>query len=105
MVQVRQAKAATPAEMREREAAAVERLLELGLRPSDTIRFEKPRRPSQVHASWQEGRPLDIGADGSVSCIAGGLLRAIRPEKVQVKMRGPRGGVQWLPLIEPEEET
>lgn len=104
MVQVRTPKP-TEAEVAAREAATVARLLELGLRPTDTIRFEKYRRRDQVNSSWIEGRPLDIGADGSVTCAAGGLLRAIRPERIEVKMRGPRGGIQWVPLTEPQEMT
>lgn len=99
MIQVRQSKAASEAARAKAQAEATERLLALGLRPDDTIRF--PRQ--QTRGSKVSGRPLDVAADGSVSCSAGGKLRAIRPEFIEVKMRGPRDGVQWVPLIPREE--
>lgn len=68
-----------------------------GVTPEDTIRFPK----SSSNSAKVTGKALSLCADGSVSCSAGGKLRAIAPEKIEVKMRGPRGGVQWV-LIVPE---
>ena len=67
-------------------------------RPDDVVRFARtPGRTATI-----DGHPLYVGTDGSITCSAGGKLRAIRPENIEVKLRGPRGGVVWAPLI-PEE--
>lgn len=68
------------------------------LKPTDEVRF--PAHPGKT--TKIEGRPLDVATDGSISCTAGGRLRAVLPERIEVKMRGPRGGIQWVPLI-PED--
>lgn len=65
------------------------------LRPDDTVRF--PRHPGST--AKVQGKPLSISADGSISCVAGGKLRAVLPERIEVKTRGPRGGIVWVPLI------
>ena len=99
MIQVRQPRN-SEARAKARAEEATARLLELGLRPTDTIRF-----PRSVGVSAKvEGRPLDVSGDGSVSCAAGGKLRAIRPEVIEVKMTGPRGGTQWVSLVPEKEE-
>jgi hypothetical protein len=65
------------------------------LKPTDAVRFPKaPGTRTKI-----EGRPLAVASDGSITCSAAGKLRAIRPEQIEVKMQGPRGGTQWAPLI------
>jgi hypothetical protein len=65
------------------------------LKPTDAIRFRK----SPGSSTWVEGKPLDVAADGSITCSAGGRIRAVLPERLEVKITGPRGGTQWVPLI------
>lgn len=65
------------------------------LRPDDEIRF--PKHPGS--SSWVQGRPLSVAPDGSITCSAGGKLRAVLPERIQVKVKGPRGGVKWEDLV------
>lgn len=95
MVKVKQAKGLSPAQIRERDDERASRLLVLGLRPGDEIRFPKPGRDQ----AYITGKPIDVNSDGSVNVIAKGATRAILPEKIQVKMRGPRGGVKWEDLV------
>ncbi len=83
----------------QREAEAKDLYDRHKLRSDDTIRFRQTGR-----TSWVEGRPLGVAGDGSITCSAGGKLRAILPERIEVKMPGPRGGTNWVPLI-PEEGT
>ena len=70
------------------------------LRPDDTVRF--PRHHNTT--AKIEGKPIGIATDGSITCSAGGRLRAVLPEKLEVKMTGPRGGTTWERLI-PEAGT
>lgn len=100
MVTVRNARGLTPEQAQAERDAAAKRMIVLGLRPDDTIRFPRTAGVSTT----VEGHPIDIAPDGSVTCLAGGKFRAILPEKIEVRMRGPRGGIQWVPLV-PQEET
>jgi hypothetical protein len=69
-------------------------LLDLGLTTEDEIRFLKgPGSTSKV-----EGRPMSVNHDGSIACVSGGRLRSIRPEVIEVKKMGPRGGTKWVRL-------
>ena len=97
MIHVRQT-TITAAQAEATRAVAVAQLLELGLRPDDTIRFAR----TAGTGSKVEGRPLDVAVDGSVTCFAGGKMRAIAQEMIEVKTVGPRGGTRWVPLV-PEE--
>lgn len=81
-----------------RERQAAELYEKYKLRPDDEVRFPRLGRTG----SKVTGHPLGVAADGSVTCSAAGRVRAIVPEVIQVKMRGPRGGIVWEPLI-PEE--
>lgn len=63
--------------------------------PDDVVRFPK----SPTNSAWVQAKPLSVGTDGSLTCVAGGRLRAIAVEKIEVKVRGPRGGVNWVPLV------
>ena len=48
---------------------------------------------------WREGRVLGRERDGSVGVRDGrGASRALRPERLEVRDRGPRGGVVWEPV-------
>lgn len=68
------------------------------LRPDDTVRF--PKAPGST--AWAQGKPLSVNTDGSVNVWIG-RVRAIRQEAIEVKMRGPRGGIQWVPLVAKDE--
>ena len=80
-------------ERRETEAQALYDTYQL--RPDDVIRFPK----SPGNSAKIEGKPLSVGTDGSITCSAGGRLRAVLPEKIEVKTIGPRGGRVWAPLV------
>jgi hypothetical protein len=61
-------------------------LAELGLAAGDAVRFR--RRDTE---RWK--------ADGSLGvCDAKGAMRAFPLDLVEVRDRGPRGGVVWVPL-------
>jgi hypothetical protein len=84
------------AKAKERRESDAQTLYETySITSDDTIRF--PKAPGST--AKVTGKALSVGADGSVTCSAGGRLRAIVPEKIEVKMRGPRGGVNWVPLV------
>lgn len=88
------------AKSQERREAAIAELYDVyKLRPDDTVRFPKRPGPSDK----VEGRPLSVNKDGSVDCWADGQIRSIRAERIEVKMRGPRGGIVWEPLVPPTE--
>jgi hypothetical protein len=67
-----------------------------GITSEDVIRF--PKRPGDS-SSKVTGKALSVNNDGSVTCSAAGRIRAVVPEKIEVKTRGPRGGVNWVPLV------
>lgn len=98
MIKVR-GRARDPNEVLAEAAERAQRIGRLGLRPTDEVRFRKTGRRS----SWLLAIPHDINSDGSVACFSGGQFRSIRPERLEVKRRGPRGGTHWVPLTTPEE--
>ena len=66
-------------------------LASLGLVAGDRVRW-RDRRSSR----WREGRVLGRERDGSVAVRDGrGASRALRPDRLEVRDRGPRGGVVW----------
>lgn len=78
----------------QREATAQALYDATKLRPDDTVRFPKMHGHHRI-----EGRPISVNADGSLNVNASGKIRSVLLERIEVKMRGPRGGVQWVPLI------
>ncbi len=75
-------------------ASSPSELTELGLRAGDTVRF---RRRASEH--WKEGRVVGREKDGSVGVRdAKGAARALLVEQLEVRVLGPRGGVQWVPV-------
>lgn len=71
-------------------------LRRLGLAAGDRVRW-RDRRSSR----WREGRVIGIERDGSVGVRdARGASRALRVDRLEVRDRGPRGGVVWEPLPE-----
>jgi len=64
------------------------------LRTDDTVRF--PKMPGL--STWIIGLPKSVNTDGSINVWCG-KVRAIRPEAIEVKMQGPRGGFNWEPLV------
>jgi hypothetical protein len=82
-----------------REARTRELYEQHKLRPEDEVRFPKPGKTQ----AWLYGHPVSVAADGSLNVSVAGRIRSIVPGKIQVKMRGPRGGITWEDLL-PEEE-
>lgn len=76
-------------------------LAALGLVAGDVVRFR--RRESE---RWKEGTVARREADGSLGVRDGkGALRALPVELVEVRTKGPRGGVLWEPLGERAART
>jgi hypothetical protein len=62
----------------------------------DSVRFR--RRDTE---RWKDGTVTRREADGSLGvCDAKGAMRAFPLAMIEVKDRGPRGGVVWVPLTE-----
>jgi hypothetical protein len=71
-------------------------LEELQLRAGEVVRY----RPVGG-GRWREAKVHGRAADGSVTVVdANGALRSLRPEAVEVRGAGPRGGPAWEPLLE-----
>ncbi len=71
-------------------------LAPLGLTAGDRVRW-RDRKSSR----WREGRVIGRERDGSVGVRDGrGASRALRVDRLEVRDRGPRGGVVWEPLPE-----
>jgi hypothetical protein len=67
---------------------------DVGLRPGDTVRFRR-----SAARRWQEGTVSRREPDGSVGLRdAEGRSRALRPERLELRTSGPRGGVRWVPV-------
>lgn len=76
-------------------------LAELGLARGDAVRFRR-----DASARWRPATVVQREKDGSVGLVdAKGAARAIPMEQIEVKIRGPRGGVAWEPLPERAERT
>ena len=70
---------------------------EVGLSRGDTVRFRR-----SAARRWQEGTVSRREPDGSVGLRdADGRSRALRPELLEVRTSGPRGGVRWVPVVHP----
>lgn len=66
-------------------------LLEVGLRPGDTVRYRK-----KEGGAWQEARVERRERDGSMGVRDDrGAARAIALDRLQVKTTGRRGGTVW----------
>lgn len=73
-------------------------LEEYGLEKDDELRFR--HQPEQ---NWTKGRLLGQNRDYSLSIVDDyGKLRAFVPEKCQKRVRGPRGGQQWVDVTKNE---
>lgn len=76
-------------------------LAELGLRAGDAVRFRR-----NDGERWKEGTVAGREKDGSVALHDGkGAARAIAIESIEVKTKGPRGGVVWESLSERAART
>jgi hypothetical protein len=76
-------------------------LTPLGLAAGDRVRWRDRSR-----ARWREGRVVGRERDGSVGVRDGrGASRALRPERLEVASRGPRGGATWEPVPERAART
>jgi len=71
-------------------------LLRVGLRKGDRVRFR--RGP---HEQWKEAVVVRRERDGSIGLRdRNGASRAITIELIEVRARGPRGGMVWEPLAD-----
>jgi hypothetical protein len=76
-------------------------LAELGLAPGDTVRFR--RRGSE---RWKQGVVSRREKDGSIGLHdSRGSARSIEIDLLEVRSRGPRGGVVWESLAERAART
>jgi hypothetical protein len=76
-------------------------LAELGLRRGDPVRFRR-----QATERWKEAVVTQRERDGSLGLRDGkGAARAIAIDLIEVRIAGPRGGTQWVPLEEWAERT
>jgi hypothetical protein len=74
--------------------AAKPSLEEVGLARGDVVRFRRA-----AGRRWQEGTVSRREGDGSVGVRdAEGRSRALRPDVLEVRTSGPRGGVRWVPV-------
>ena len=68
---------------------------DVGLSQGDTVRFRR-----SAARRWQEGTVSRREPDGSVGLRdADGRSRALRPELLELRTAGPRGGVRWVPVV------
>ena len=71
-------------------------LLDLGLRVGDRVRFR--RKDTE---RWKDAVVRHLEQDGSVGLSdQKGASRSIPVDRIEVRSRGPRGGVLWVPLAE-----
>jgi hypothetical protein len=78
----------------ESDAATPSDLTEIGLRVGDTVRFRR-----NENENWREAKVVNREKDGSVGVRDDkGAARAILVERLQVRTKGPRGGVTWEPV-------
>jgi len=76
-------------------------LEELGLARGDRVRF---RRRAAGH--WHEATVERRERDGSVGLRDGkGAARAIPVDRLEVKVKGPRGATVWEPLMDHAART
>jgi hypothetical protein len=82
-------------------ASSDSRLAELGIAVGDRVRF---RRSSSER--WKEAVVVRRERDGGVGLRdPKGAARAIAVELIEVRTRGPRGGIVWEPLPERAART
>jgi hypothetical protein len=73
------------------DAATPSTVTEVGLRVGDVVRFRR-----NDAGRWQEGRVVGREKDGSISVRDGkGAARALAVDRLEVRSKGPRGGVVW----------
>jgi hypothetical protein len=83
------------------DGSAAPDLRSLGLTSGDRVRW-RDRKSSR----WREGRVLGRERDGSVGVRDGrGASRALRADRLEVRDRGPRGGVVWESVAERAART
>lgn len=69
-------------------------LTDYGLVVGDRVRFQ--RKPG---GNWTEANVRGINKDGSVDLGTPTGIRAIMPNRLEVKRSGPKGGIQWHPVL------
>ncbi len=73
----------------------------LGLTSGDRVRWR-----DRSSSRWREGRVIGRERDGSVGVRDGrGASRALRPDRLEVRDRGPRGGLVWEAVPERAART
>lgn len=82
--------------MTRRTSPVDDRLAELGLEIGQLVRYR-----GRSDARWREGVVLRRERDGSIGLRDDrGRARAIEVDRIAVRVHGPRGGEQWVPLAE-----
>lgn len=77
--------------IRAERQSRIDRLVEYDLELRGEIRFRQRGRKN-----WQKGKALYVNSDDSIGIIdADGRMRDIRPEGIEKKEEGPRGGTIW----------
>ena len=74
----------------------------LGLAVGDRVRWRE-----RAGARWSEGRVVGRERDGSVGVRddGHGASRALVPERLEVRVPGPRGGRGWEPVADRAART
>jgi hypothetical protein len=76
-------------------------LAELGLEPGARVRFRR-----RADERWKDAVVVRRERDGSIGLRdERGAARAIAASLIEVRTRGPRGGVVWEPLPERAART
>ncbi len=71
-------------------------LAELGLAEGDVVRFRR-----STDSSWKQATVERREKDGSLGLRdAKGAARAVPIDQVQVRRRGPKGGMRWVGLAD-----
>lgn len=67
-----------------------------GLDEDEEVRFPRPGRSRP-----DTGKVMGLNKDGSILCMCDRtkFARSIRPEELERKVVGPRGGVSWEPVV------
>ena len=80
-----------------KNTAADDALLDLGLRRGEQIRFKK----SGDNSRWTMGKIHALEKDGSITIHdANGAARSLRPERIEIRQRSPRGQLKWCNLAD-----
>jgi hypothetical protein len=82
---------------KKKQEAVDDGLATLGLHRGEPIRFKKTGEA----ARWTSGRIHSAEKDGSITIHdENGAARSLRPERIEIQRRSPRGRLVWQNLAE-----